>query len=78
RCYGGSIPFQGCALNGGQYDSHHRAAITPGHMILEERMDAGIDDGLVRLLVGLENHQDIISDINDALDLLPQDVIGTL
>ncbi len=47
-------------------------------MIPEERMDAGIDDGLVRLLVGLENHQDIISDINDALDLLPQDVIGTL
>ncbi len=49
----------------------HPATITHEHMTPEERQAAGIDDGLIRLSVGLENHQDIISDINNALDLLP-------
>ena len=33
----------------------------------EERMEAGITDGLVRLSVGLENIEDIIADLEYGL-----------
>ena len=34
----------------------------------EERAKAGISDGLIRLSVGLENPEDIIADLKQALD----------
>jgi cystathionine beta-lyase/cystathionine gamma-synthase len=34
----------------------------------EERQAAGIEDGLIRLSVGLENPEDIIDDLNQALN----------
>jgi methionine-gamma-lyase len=34
----------------------------------EERMAAGITDGLVRLSVGLEDVEDLIADLESALD----------
>jgi len=37
-------------------------ALTPG-----ERAAAGIDDGLIRFSVGLENPEDIIADLDQAL-----------
>lgn len=40
------------------------------HMIPEERMKAGIDDGLIRLSVGLENPEDLIADLDQALERL--------
>jgi len=46
----------------------HPATITHEHMTPEERATAGIDDGLVRLSVGLEDPQDIINDLDQALD----------
>jgi O-succinylhomoserine sulfhydrylase len=46
----------------------HPATITHEHMTVEERQSAGIDDGLIRLSVGLENPQDIIADLAQALD----------
>ena len=45
----------------------HPATITHEHMTPEERVAAGIDDGLIRLSVGLEDPSDIIADLDRAL-----------
>jgi cystathionine beta-lyase/cystathionine gamma-synthase len=45
----------------------HPATITHEHMTPEERAAAGIDDGLIRLSVGLESVADIIADLDQAL-----------
>ena len=36
----------------------------------EERAEAGISDGLIRISVGLEDPEDIIDDLKQGLDLL--------
>ncbi len=46
----------------------HPPTITHEHMTPGERRKAGIDDGLIRLSVGLENPEDIIADLEKALD----------
>jgi methionine-gamma-lyase len=46
----------------------HPATITHEHMTPDERAAAGIDDGLIRLSVGLENVDDIIADLDQAFD----------
>jgi methionine-gamma-lyase len=48
----------------------HPRTITHEHMTQEERDEAGIDDGLIRLSVGLEDPHDIIQDIDQALSRL--------
>ena len=48
----------------------HPPTITHEHMTPEERAIAGIDDGLIRLSVGLEDPQDIIADLDQALEKL--------
>lgn len=45
----------------------HPATITHEHMTPGERALAGIDDGLIRLSVGLEDARDIIADLDQAL-----------
>jgi len=45
----------------------HPPTITHEHMTPEERAVAGIDDGMIRLSVGLENVQDLIADLDQAL-----------
>ena len=45
----------------------HPRSITHEHMTQAERDRAGIDDGLIRLSVGLEDPQDIIADLAQAL-----------
>jgi cystathionine beta-lyase/cystathionine gamma-synthase len=45
----------------------HPATITHEHMTTQERAEAGIDDGLIRFSVGLENPEDIIADLKQAL-----------
>jgi cystathionine beta-lyase/cystathionine gamma-synthase len=45
----------------------HPATITHEHMTPEERATAGIADGLIRLSVGLEDTEDLISDLDQAL-----------
>jgi cystathionine beta-lyase/cystathionine gamma-synthase len=45
----------------------HPATITHEHMTPEERAAAGIDDGLIRLSVGLEDPADLIADLEQAL-----------
>lgn len=48
----------------------HPASMTHSPYTAEERHAAGISDGLVRLSVGLENAEDIIADLKQALDLI--------
>ncbi|MCF8039212.1 MAG: aminotransferase class I/II-fold pyridoxal phosphate-dependent enzyme [Desulfohalobiaceae bacterium] len=45
----------------------HPATITHEHLTREEREQAGIDDGLIRFSVGLEEPEDIIKDLEQAL-----------
>ena len=45
----------------------HPPTITHEHMTPAERTAAGIDDGLIRLSVGLENPEDIVADLDQAL-----------
>ncbi len=48
----------------------HPASMTHSPYTCEERQAAGISDGLVRLAVGLEDVEDIIADLKQALDLI--------
>jgi cystathionine beta-lyase/cystathionine gamma-synthase len=48
----------------------HPRTITHEHMTQAERDEAGIDDGMIRLSVGLENPEDIIADLDQALSKL--------
>jgi cystathionine beta-lyase/cystathionine gamma-synthase len=45
----------------------HPPTITHEHMTPEERAETGIDDGLIRLSVGLEDVNDLIADLDQAL-----------
>ena len=45
----------------------HPATITHEHMTPEERAAVGIDDGLIRMSVGLEDPADLIADLEQAL-----------
>ena len=46
----------------------HPASMTHSPYTQEERLKAGITDGLVRLSVGLENVEDIIADLEQGLE----------
>jgi cystathionine beta-lyase/cystathionine gamma-synthase len=45
----------------------HPASMTHSAVPIEQRTSAGITDGLVRLSVGLENPDDLIADLEQAL-----------
>ncbi len=46
----------------------HPASMTHSKLSKEEKLEAGITDGLVRLSVGIEDVDDIIEDLKNALD----------
>jgi cystathionine beta-lyase/cystathionine gamma-synthase len=51
-----------------------------GHMVfygmtMEERAEFGVPDGFVRLSVGLEDTDDLIADMAQALDKIPEEMI---
>jgi len=46
----------------------HPASMTHSTMAPEERIKAGISDGLVRLSIGIENVEDILADLSQALE----------
>jgi methionine-gamma-lyase len=48
----------------------HPASMTHAAMAREDRLAAGITDGLVRLSVGIEDLADILADLKQALDLV--------
>ena len=46
----------------------HPATMTHADVPKDERLARGLTDGLVRLSVGIEDSEDIIADLNQALD----------
>ncbi|OSY88100.1 O-succinylhomoserine sulfhydrylase [Tenacibaculum holothuriorum] len=61
-----------CSLSANLGDTRtivtHPASTTHSKLSEKERLEVGITDGLVRCSVGLENIEDIISDLKQALD----------
>ncbi|MFH2031897.1 MAG: aminotransferase class I/II-fold pyridoxal phosphate-dependent enzyme [Bacteroidota bacterium] len=56
------------SLGGVETLVQHPASMTHLSMGKEKRESAGITEGLVRLSVGIENHEDIINDLEQALE----------
>jgi methionine-gamma-lyase len=56
------------SLGGVETLIQHPASMTHFTMGKEGRLEAGITDGLVRLSVGIENVNDLIKDLNQALE----------
>ena len=60
-----------CSISANLGDSRtiitHPASSTHTKLSEEERLKAGITDGMIRLSVGLEHHEDIWNDIKNAL-----------
>jgi methionine-gamma-lyase len=50
----------------------HPASMTHAGMARADRLAAGITDGLVRLSVGIEDVEDIMADLDQALSHLPK------
>lgn len=64
-----SVKLITLAVSLGCVDSliEHPASMTHSPVPPEERLKAGITDGLVRLSVGVEDVEDIIADLEQAL-----------
>jgi methionine-gamma-lyase len=58
------------AVSLGNVDSliQHPASMTHGPVPREERLKTGLTDGLIRFSVGIENCEDLIDDLDQALD----------
>lgn len=56
----------------------HPATMTHKSIPAEKRKAAGVSDSLVRLSIGLEEAEDLIQDLQAALDALPQHTKATL
>jgi cystathionine beta-lyase/cystathionine gamma-synthase len=67
-----SLELWSLAENLGSVESlvTHSVTMTHADMPREERLKAGITDGLVRLSAGLESADDLIADLKQALDAL--------
>ena len=59
-----------CAVSLGSVESlaEHPATMTHQGVPAEIRKQLGIDDGLIRLSIGIENIDDIIADLTQALE----------
>ncbi len=62
-----------CSLSANLGDTRtivtHPASTTHSKLSTEERLEVGITDGLVRCSVGLENVEDVINDLKQALEI---------
>ena len=60
-----------CSLSANLGDSRtivtHPSSTTHSKLSEEDRFEASITNGLIRVSVGLEHHKDIINDLNQAL-----------
>jgi methionine-gamma-lyase len=64
------LPALAVSLGGVESLIQHPASMTHAGMTAEHRLAAGITDGLVRLSVGCEDRDDLVADIEQALDAL--------
>ncbi|MCU1289869.1 MAG: methionine gamma-lyase [Acidobacteria bacterium] len=58
------------SLGGVETIIQHSASMTHAALSREQRLQAGVTDGLIRLSVGVEDSDDLIADLRDALDLI--------
>ncbi|MEQ1642899.1 MAG: PLP-dependent aspartate aminotransferase family protein [Pyrinomonadaceae bacterium] len=58
------------SLGGVETILQHSASMTHATIPREDRLKAGITDGLIRLSVGIEDVNDLIEDLNQALDTI--------
>ena len=67
-----SVRLAGLAVSLGGVETliSHPASMTHAGMAREDRLAAGISDGLVRISVGIEDLSDILADLEQALDKL--------
>ena len=56
------------SLGGVETLIEHPASMTHASMSAEDRLEAGFSDGLVRYAVGIEDVEDLIADLRQALD----------
>jgi len=63
-----------CAVSLGDAETliEHPASMTHSAYSVQERTEHGISDGLIRMSVGLENTEDILNDLDQALRLFDQ------
>jgi methionine-gamma-lyase len=59
------------SLGGVETLIEHPASMTHAGIPREERLEAGLTDGLVRYSVGIEDVEDLIADLRQALDAIP-------
>lgn len=64
------LPALAVSLGGVESLIQHPASMTHAAMAREDRLEAGISDGLVRLSVGCEDVEDLKADLQQALDSL--------
>jgi methionine-gamma-lyase len=62
------LPALAVSLGGVESLIQHPASMTHAAMGHQDRLDAGITDGLVRLAVGCEDTDDLVADLKQALD----------
>ena len=70
-----SVRLFTCAESLGGVESliEHPAIMTHASVPPETRRLLGIDDGFIRLSVGIENGQDLVDDLTQALDRIERD-----
>jgi cystathionine beta-lyase/cystathionine gamma-synthase len=56
------------SLGGVETIIQHSASMTHAILTREQRLKAGITDGLIRFSVGIEDVEDLINDLQNALD----------
>jgi methionine-gamma-lyase len=62
------LPALAVSLGGVESLIQHPASMTHAAVRREDRLAAGITDGLVRLAVGCEGKEDLLADLQRALD----------
>ncbi len=62
------LPALAVSLGGVESLIQHPASMTHAAVKREDRLAAGITDGLVRLAVGCEDRDDLVADLRQALD----------
>ena len=62
------LPALAVSLGGVESLIQHPASMTHAAMKPQDRLSAGITDGLVRLAVGCEGREDLVADLKQALD----------
>ncbi|XP_022335742.2 L-methionine gamma-lyase-like [Crassostrea virginica] len=65
------------SLGGVESLIEHPATMTHGPMLMtsEDRLSGGITDGLVRISIGIEDPDDLIKDLAQALDKIPESLM---